>query len=96
MCSVLVTQYFCEQIVLQDPADDDSSARIDAQDQQEDGEPQREDYGEDHVVGDEIPRLELINLMNVLKLSKHDKLCIITEILGQNYNTEHRHHSVSP
>ncbi|TKY54718.1 FIP1of V protein [Spatholobus suberectus] len=46
------------EIVLQDPADDDSSARIDFQDQQEGGEPQREEFSEDHVVGHEIPRSE--------------------------------------
>ncbi|CAJ1944800.1 unnamed protein product [Sphenostylis stenocarpa] len=46
------------EIVLQDPADDDSNVKIDVQDEQEDGEPQRKDFSEDHVAGHEIPRLE--------------------------------------
>lgn len=50
--------YFYEQIVLQDPADDVSNAKIDVQDQQEGDEPQRKDFSDDHVSGYEIPRLE--------------------------------------
>ncbi|KAK7281472.1 hypothetical protein RIF29_09509 [Crotalaria pallida] len=46
------------EIVLQDTEDDGSSAGIDVQDQPEDGQPQREDFREDHVLRDEIPRLE--------------------------------------
>ncbi|XP_019441246.1 PREDICTED: FIP1[V]-like protein isoform X1 [Lupinus angustifolius] len=47
------------EIVLQDTPDDDSSAEIDVQDQPEDGKPQKEDStDDDHVVGDETPRLE--------------------------------------
>ncbi|XP_061365832.1 FIP1[V]-like protein [Gastrolobium bilobum] len=46
------------EIVLQDTEDDDSSAGIGVQDQPEGGEPRKEDFIEDHVVGDEIPRLE--------------------------------------
>lgn len=53
-----ITKYFFEQIVLQDTEDDDSSAGMGVQDQPEGGEPQRKDFREDHVVGDEIPRLE--------------------------------------
>ncbi|KAK7388350.1 hypothetical protein VNO78_23165 [Psophocarpus tetragonolobus] len=45
--------------IIEDLADNDSSARIDVQDQQEGSEPQRDDFSEDHVVGHEIPRLEL-------------------------------------
>ncbi|MED6132551.1 hypothetical protein PIB30_020035, partial [Stylosanthes scabra] len=49
------------EIVLQGGEDDDSSAGIGGQDLQDDRdgrEPQREDFREGHVVGDEIPRLE--------------------------------------
>ncbi|ESW26899.1 hypothetical protein PHAVU_003G157600 [Phaseolus vulgaris] len=46
------------EIVLQDPADDDSNAKVDVQDQQEGGEPQRKDFSDDHLSGYEIPRLE--------------------------------------
>ncbi|KAK7329957.1 hypothetical protein VNO77_24140 [Canavalia gladiata] len=46
------------EIVLQDPPDDSSCARIDVQDEQEGGELLREDFREDHVVGHEIPRIE--------------------------------------
>lgn len=53
-----MTTYFCEQIVLQDTEDDDSSGGIGVQDQPEGGEPQREDSREDHVADDEIPSLE--------------------------------------
>lgn len=53
-----MTKYFCEQIVLQDTEDDDSSGGIGVQDQPEGGEPQREDSREDHIAGDEIPSLE--------------------------------------
>lgn len=49
---------FCEQIVLQDTEDDDSSVGVGVQDQPEDGEPQSENFREDHVAGDEIPSLE--------------------------------------
>ncbi|KAL2971423.1 hypothetical protein AAZX31_15G195400 [Glycine max] len=45
------------EIVLQDTEDDQSSAGV-AQDPPEGGEPHREDFREDHVAGDEIPRLE--------------------------------------
>ncbi|TKY73100.1 FIP1of V protein [Spatholobus suberectus] len=45
------------EIVLQDTEDDHSSAGI-AQDPPEGGESHREDFREDHVAGDEIPRLE--------------------------------------
>jgi len=45
------------QIVLQDSEDDHSSAGF-AQDPPEGGEPHREDFREDHVAGDEIPRSE--------------------------------------
>ncbi|CAJ1975557.1 unnamed protein product [Sphenostylis stenocarpa] len=44
------------EIVLQDTEDDHSSAGF-AQDPPEGGEAQREDFREDHVTGDEIPRL---------------------------------------
>lgn len=50
--------YFYEQIVLQDPADDVSDAKIDVQDQQEGDEPQIKDFSDDHVSGYEIPRSE--------------------------------------
>ena len=53
-----ITNHFCEQIVLQGAEDDDSSAGLGAQDLPDGGEPQREDFREDHVVGDEVPRLE--------------------------------------
>ncbi|KOM32904.1 hypothetical protein LR48_Vigan01g246000 [Vigna angularis] len=46
------------EIVLQDPADDVSNAKIDDQDQQEGDEPQKKDFSDDHVSGYEIPRLE--------------------------------------
>ncbi|BAT79710.1 FIP1[V]-like protein [Vigna angularis] len=45
------------EIVLQDTEDDHSSAGF-AQDPPDAGEPHREDFREDHVAGDEIPRLE--------------------------------------
>lgn len=48
----------CEQIVLQDSADDNSFAGVGVQDQSEGREPQREDFREDDVAGDEIPRVE--------------------------------------
>lgn len=57
ICIVYITKYFCKQIVLQDTEDDESSAGI-AQDPPESGDPHREDFREDHVAGDEIPRLE--------------------------------------
>ena len=57
ICIVHITKYFCKQIVLQDTEDDESSAGI-AQDPPESGDPHREDFREDHVAGDEIPRLE--------------------------------------
>ncbi|CAL0304927.1 unnamed protein product [Lupinus luteus] len=44
------------EIVLQDTEDDGSSAGNCVQDEAEDGEPQREDFREDHVA--ELPRLE--------------------------------------
>ncbi|RDX73421.1 FIP1[V]-like protein, partial [Mucuna pruriens] len=43
--------------IIEDTEDDHSSAGI-AQDPPEGGEPHREDFREDHVTGDEIPRLE--------------------------------------
>nr|XP_027185983.1 FIP1[V]-like protein isoform X2 [Cicer arietinum] len=46
------------EIVLQDTEDDDSSVGVGVQDQPEDGEPQSENFREDHVAGDEIPSLE--------------------------------------
>ncbi|XP_054820770.1 FIP1[V]-like protein [Prosopis cineraria] len=45
------------EIVLQDSADDDSSAGIAVQDQYEGGEPQRDDFEEEDVV-DEVPNVE--------------------------------------
>ncbi|XP_057429218.1 FIP1[V]-like protein isoform X2 [Lotus japonicus] len=46
------------EIVLQDAEDDDSSAGDGVQDQPVGGEPMKEDFREDHVARDEIPRLQ--------------------------------------